>query len=162
MFSVFQKRRSTREWHLPIVIMEGKHLMDRKLCLSTVRELRCLIRGTWVSSIATSTLRPQLNKTPMVSCKYKLRWKKKLTCPLWAPIANCDTSSKTPLKSVKISRHFSCPNIHFFDRLNWSLACLECSFKPVHFWSGHFYSRNLALRQHVFIFPWRSTGPDRC
>lgn len=94
MFSVYQKRRSTREWHLPIVIMEGKNLMDRESCLSTVRELRCLIKGTWVSSIATSTLRSQLIKIPIASYKYKLlsqglelRWKKKLRCPLWASIA---------------------------------------------------------------------------
>ena len=82
-FSVFHRRRSTREWHLPTVIMEGKNLMDRKSCLSTVRELPCLIRDKWVSSIVTSTLRSQLNKTSMVSYKYKLRsqvlelrWKK--------------------------------------------------------------------------------------
>lgn len=115
MFSVFQKRRSTREWHLPIVIMEGKNLMDRESCLSTVRELRCLIRGTWVSSIATSILRSQLIKISIASYKYKLRsqvlelrWKKELRCPLRASVANCARNRKTPLKNVEISRHFSC------------------------------------------------------
>ena len=111
MFSVFQEKGSAREWHLPIMIMEGKNLMDRESCLSTVRELWCLIRGTWVSSIATSTLRSQLIKIPIVSYKYKLlsqvlelRWKKTQMSFL---SLHCDRSRKTPLKNVKISRYFS-------------------------------------------------------
>ena len=164
MFSVYQKRRSTREWHLPIVIMEEKNLMDRESCLSTVRELRCHNRGTWISSIATSTLRSQLIKIPILSYKYKLRsqvlelrWTKKLRCPLWSSL-HCKLRQK-PKNSIEKCWNFTSL---FLSRFNWSLARVERSFKPDYFWSGHFYSRNLALRQHGPRFPRRSTGPDRC